>query len=117
MSGVEVREGTFEGGLPYLRVGSGQPLVYLCGSTSNHRNPKPGLERRATLQTVLPLARQGLEVYFTNRWPGMPADISFAEVAARHADALDDHFGEPVDVLGHSTGGSLALQLIADRPE
>ncbi len=98
-------------------VGTGRPLVHLCGSTPNHRNPKPGWERRFTLASVLPLVRAGFEVWFTNRWPGMPTDISFAEVAAGHADALAAHFGEPVDVLGHSTGGSLALQLIADRPE
>ena len=30
---------------------------------------------------------------------------------------FDSHFGKPVDVLGASTGGSLALQLIADRPD
>ena len=47
----------------------------------------------------------------------MAPDISFAEVADRHADAILDHFGQPVDVLGASTGGSLALQLIADRPD
>ena len=113
----EVREGTFSGGLPYLVVGSGEPLVYLCGSTPNHRNPRPGLERALTLRTINPLARAGFEVYFTNRWPGMAVDITFAEVAERHAEAIHDHFGQPVDVLGASTGGSLALQLIADRPD
>ena len=113
----DVREGTFSGGLPYLVVGSGEPLVYMCGSTPNHRNPRPGLERALTLRTINPLARAGFEVYFTNRWPGMAVDITFAEVAERHAEAIHDHFGQPVDVLGASTGGSLALQLIADRPD
>jgi len=114
---IEVREGTFSGGLPYLAVGSGEPLLYLCGSTSSHRNPRPGLERTLTLRTVNPLARAGFQVYFTNRWPGMALDTTFADVAERHAEAILDHFGKPVDVLGHSTGGSLALQLIADRPD
>jgi pimeloyl-ACP methyl ester carboxylesterase len=113
----DVREGTFSGGLPYLAVGPGEPLVYMCGSTPNHRNPRPGLERALTLRTINPLARAGFEVYFTNRWPGMAVDITFAEVAERHAEAIHDHFGQPVDVLGASTGGSLALQLIADRPD
>jgi len=113
----DVREGILRGGLPYLAVGSGEPLVYLCGSTPNHRNPRPGIERNLTLRTITPLARAGFEVYFTNRWPGMAPDITFAEVAARHAEALRDHFGQPVHVLGHSTGGSLALQLIADQPD
>jgi len=114
---LEIREGTFIGGLPYLVLGSGEPLVYLCGGTPNHRNPNPGLEQIMTLRTVKPLARAGFTVYFTNRWPGMARDITFAEVARRHAEAIRGYFGEPVYVLGHSTGGSLTLQLIADEPD
>jgi pimeloyl-ACP methyl ester carboxylesterase len=114
---IEVREGTFTGGLPYLVVGSGEPLVYLCGFTLDHRNPRQGFERTLTLRTLTPLARAGFQVYFTNRWPDMAAGTTFAEVAGRHAAAIRDHFGKPVDVLGASTGGSLALQLIADRPD
>jgi pimeloyl-ACP methyl ester carboxylesterase len=114
---IEVREGTFTGGLPYLVVGSGEPLVYLCGFTLDHRNPRQGFERTLTLRTLTPLARAGFQVYFTNRWPDMAAGTTFAEIAERHAAAIRDHFGKPVDVLGASTGGSLALQLIADRPD
>jgi pimeloyl-ACP methyl ester carboxylesterase len=114
---MDVREGTFSGGLPYLVLGSGEPLVYLCGFTLNHRNPRPGLERMLALRTLTPLARAGFEVYFTNRWPGMAAGTTFADIAERHAEAIRHHFGAPVDVLGASTGGSLALQLIADRPD
>jgi pimeloyl-ACP methyl ester carboxylesterase len=46
----------------------------------------------------------------------MSPDITWPQVAARHAAALAQQFGEPVAVLGHSTGGSLLLQLIADHP-
>jgi pimeloyl-ACP methyl ester carboxylesterase len=112
-----LREGTLPGGLPYLAVGSGEPLVFLCGSTTEHRNPRPGVERAVTLRMVRPLAQAGFEVYFTNRWPGMAPDTTFAMVAERHADAIAEQFGRPVPVIGHSTGGSLLLQLIADRPE
>jgi pimeloyl-ACP methyl ester carboxylesterase len=117
VAAVDVREGTFAGGLPYLVLGSGEPLVYLCGFTLDHRNPRSGLERTLTLRTLTPLARAGFQVYFTNRWPGMAPETTFADVAERHAEAIWTHFGEPVDVLGASTGGSLALQLIADRPD
>jgi pimeloyl-ACP methyl ester carboxylesterase len=40
-----------------------------------------------------------------------------ADLANDYAGALDGMFQRPVDVLGISTGGSLALQLAADRPE
>jgi pimeloyl-ACP methyl ester carboxylesterase len=113
---IDVGEGPFSGGLPYLVLGSGEPLIYLCGFTLDHRNPRPGLERTLTLRTITPLARLGFQVYFTNRWPGMAADTTFVDVAERHAEAIRNYFGKPVDVLGASTGGSLTLQLIADRP-
>jgi pimeloyl-ACP methyl ester carboxylesterase len=89
----------------------------LCGFTLDHRNPRQGFERTLTLRTLTPLARAGFQVYFTNRWPDMAPGTTFAEVAERHAAAIRDHFGKPIDVLGASTGGSLALQLIADRPD
>ena len=114
---LAVREGTFRGGLPYLAAGAGEPLIYLCGSAPNHRNPAPGVERFATMKTVQPLAKAGFEVFFTNRWPNMDPETTWADIAERHADAILDRFNGPVHVLGHSTGGSLLLQLIADRPE
>ena len=114
---MDLREGTFSGGLPYLVLGSGEPLVYLCGFTLDHRNPRPGLQRTLALRTLTPLAKAGFEVYYTNRWPGMAAGTTFADIAERHAEAIRHHFGAPVDVLGASSGGSVALQLIADRPD
>jgi pimeloyl-ACP methyl ester carboxylesterase len=117
VASVDVREGTFSGGLPYLVLGSGDPLVYLCGFTLDHRNPKPGLQRTLALRTLTPLARAGFQVYFTNRWAGMAAGTTFGDIAERHAEAIRHHFGTPVHVVGASTGGSLALQLIADRPD
>ena len=117
MTSLDVREGTFSGGLPYLVLGSGEPLVYLCGFTLDHRTPRSGFERTLTLRTLTPLAKAGFQIYFTNRWPGMAPGTTFAQIAERHAEAIRDYFGSPVDVLGASTGGSLALQLIADRPD
>ena len=43
------REGVFAGGLPYLALGHGQPLIYLPGGTPNHHNPPPGFQRQLTL--------------------------------------------------------------------
>ncbi len=111
-----VVEGTFKGGMPYLKLGAGRPLVYLCGFTPVHENPT-GFGRRIALRTIRPLAEAGYEVYFTNRAPGLARGTTFADLAADHATALTEEFGEPVDVIGHSTGGSLVLQLIADHPE
>jgi pimeloyl-ACP methyl ester carboxylesterase len=111
-----VIEGQFPGGEPYLRVGAGQPLVYLIGFTTKHANPT-GFGRWLTLSIARPFVKAGFEVYLTGRAPHLQPTTTFADLAASLADGLGEHFNEPVDVIGHSTGGSLVLQLIADRPE
>jgi pimeloyl-ACP methyl ester carboxylesterase len=111
-----VIEGKFPGGEPYLRVGAGRPLVYLIGFTTKHANPT-GFGRWLTLSIARPFVKAGFEVYLTGRAPHLPPTTTFADLAASLADGLGEHFNEPVDVIGHSTGGSLVLQLVADRPE
>ena len=59
----------------------------------------------------------GFAVYVVNRRPGLAVGTSMADLAADHARALEAEFGRPLDILGISTGGSIALQLAADHPE
>ncbi|MGH3438704.1 MAG: alpha/beta fold hydrolase, partial [Sciscionella sp.] len=56
-------------------------------------------------------------VYLVNRRPGLPAGSTMAGIATSHAEALRQRFGTAVDVLGVSTGGSIALQLAVDHPQ
>jgi len=56
-------------------------------------------------------------VHYLNRRPDLPPGISFAELAAEHAEAIRRSFDGPVDLLGLSTGGSIAQQIAADHPE
>lgn len=100
--------------MPYLRVGSGPVLVFLPGITAHHELPV-GIDRQFQLAQLRPLARQR-EVWWLNRRRGLAAGVSMADIAADHAVALRELFGRPVDVLGLSTGGSVALQLAADVP-
>lgn len=52
-----------------------------------------------------------------NRWPELPEGLTMADLAAGHAEAIRLGVGAPVDVLGVSTGGSIAQQLAADHPD
>lgn len=106
--------GTVAGGMPYLRVGSGPPLVFLPGITARNEAPA-GMDRRMQLAQLRPLAARR-EVWWLNRRHGLASGVSMADIATDHATALRELFGRPVDVLGVSTGGSVALQLAADNP-
>jgi pimeloyl-ACP methyl ester carboxylesterase len=63
-----------------------------------------------------PLARV-FTVHRISRRVGLASGTTMEDLANDYAVALDEEFGEPVNVLGISTGGSLAMQLAADRPE
>ncbi len=109
---VNVERGVY-GSLPYAAVGSGSPLVVLAGLM-----PVTGVAGDAVVRSIvhplLPLAGSRRLVVF-NRRAGMPAGMTMTELAGEHADALRGAFAAPVDLVGMSTGGSIAAQLTADH--
>lgn len=112
---LPVAEGVLAHQMSYLAVGSGRPLAYFRGFTTTHSNPT-GAQRAFELRFMARLAEH-FRVYAINRAPGLPDGFTMADVADQHADALRAEFAEPVDVLGVSSGGSVALQLAADHPD
>lgn len=106
--------GTWPGGMPFLAVGSGPPLVFLPGITPNHE-PPTGADRRFQVRQLLPFAATR-RVWWVNRRPGLDPAATMADIATDYANAMLRRFDEPVDVIGQSTGGSVALQLAADHP-
>src|SRR3954468_21333071 len=108
---MDVERGQF-GPLPYFAVGSGPPLVFLGGLSSD-----TGVEAESTVKmngsgfkALVPHRR----VPLFNRRPELPRGTTMADFGDEHAAALRDGFGDqPVDVFGISTGGSIAQQLAA----
>jgi pimeloyl-ACP methyl ester carboxylesterase len=111
---VEVIEGSLYGGLPYLRLGQGPPLVMASGLSSEHANPT-GQWRRMSLSAAAPFAEH-FTVSLANRKVGLAPGATMADIARDYALAIENDIGEPVMVLGGSTGGSVALQLAIDHP-
>lgn len=102
------------GPLPALAAGDGPPLLYLGGLL-----PTAGVDgtlaRRSAEFSARPLA--GLRrVAYTNRRSGLATGMSMAELAREHAQAIDALDAGAVDVVGVSTGGSIAQQLAAEHP-
>jgi pimeloyl-ACP methyl ester carboxylesterase len=113
--GRSIREGALYGGLPYLAIGQGPPLVVFVGLTAEHANTT-GLARRFELQTLKPLAKH-FTVYAVNRKPGLTAGSSIGDLAGHYAEAIAREFPGPVCVWGISTGGSIAQQFAIDHPQ
>ena len=101
--------------VPYLRLGSGPPLVSVLGLSGEHDVPT-GFDRRFALAHARPLARH-FTVYVVNRKRGLQPGESMSDIAAHLANAIEHDVGEAVFLDGTSTGGSVALQLAVDRPD
>jgi pimeloyl-ACP methyl ester carboxylesterase len=103
--------GYFRNGLPYNRSGHGpKPLVIFQGLMFENK-PQSGmtfgygfLGKEYTLYAVL-------------RKPGLPPGYTLKEMADDYAGMIRQEFGGPVDVIGVSTGGSLAQHFAADHPD
>lgn len=111
---MNVRESSL-GNFPCLVAGAGPPLVQLAGLTPE-AGVSAGSLRRVHEAAMQPWAR-GREVFYLNRRPGLPRGMTMAALAAEHAGALREAFDAPVDLLGASTGGSIAQQLAAEHPD
>jgi pimeloyl-ACP methyl ester carboxylesterase len=102
--------GYFPNGLPYVRAGKGpQPLVILQGLMFENK-PQSGmtlgygfLKKDYTLYSVL-------------RKSGLPQGYTLKDMADDYAEMIHQAFRGPVDVIGVSTGGSIAQHFAADHP-
>ncbi|EID56069.1 alpha/beta fold hydrolase [Saccharomonospora xinjiangensis] len=103
------------GTLPYLVSGSGEPLLYLPGLTTTHRLPT-GTDRVFQLSQIAPYTRER-EVWWVNRRTGIGDGVTLSGLARDYAAFVADRLDPPVDVLGLSTGGSVALWLAAEHPD
>jgi pimeloyl-ACP methyl ester carboxylesterase len=103
------------GVLPSASIGDGPPVLVIAGLS-----PTTGVGGDLLLRgTIAPFGvlTPRHRVTVVNRRPNLPRGISFAEIAAEHADAIRDGLGGRADVIGISTGGSIAQQLAADHPD
>ena len=103
------------GRLPYLGMGSGPSLLFVAGLS-----PEAGVEATGSewmnASFLKPFATRR-RAMLVNRREGLPRGMSMAELAQEHADAIRSLGEGPVEVVGISTGGSIAQQLAADHPD
>ena len=99
------------GQIHYVRSGCGERILLL------HQTPRSWDEFRE----VIPLLNREFELIAMDL-PGMGASDAIAKKAcikdyASAAAQLVEHVGGPLTVCGHHTGGVVAIELAASRPE
>lgn len=97
------------------RSGSVPPVVFLPGlgpQTVGRTRAQRLLQRLE----VLGLAGE-FEVWLLARRAALRPGTTIEDLAQEHAEAIRLRFDRPVDVIGESTGGSVALQLAVTHPQ
>ncbi len=108
--------GYFQNGLPYNRMGHGpRPLVVFQGTVFENK-PFSSLMNWVYNSFYKPLT-DDFTLYSVLRKPHMPEGYSMKDMADDYAAMIEEEFGEPVDVIGISSGGSIALYFAADHPK
>ena len=111
MTHPTAKSGFFPCGLPYNRAGHGpRPLVVFPGLTFENKPQFGTLSMYKFLQRDYTL----FSVY---RKPGMPRGYRLHDMGNDYATVIREEFGGPVDVLGISTGGSIAMHFAADHTD
>jgi pimeloyl-ACP methyl ester carboxylesterase len=111
---VDLERGVM-GTIPWAATGTGPPLVFLAGLS-----PVTGVAGDRFAQSILAPVRPltgTRRVFVLNRRSHLPERLTMTALAAEHADALRSYFPDPVDLIGLSTGGSIAQQLAAEHPD
>ena len=108
--------GYFRSGLPYNQFGNGTRHVVIFQGLEFENKPLTGL--------MLPLfadmyrfLEQEYTATIVTRKPGLPDGYTMRDMADDYAAMIREEFGGPVDVIGVSTGGSIAQHFAADHPE
>jgi pimeloyl-ACP methyl ester carboxylesterase len=96
---------TTEGGtsLAYSRCGKGPPLVMVHGTAADHSRFRPVLPALEEIFSVYAIDRRG-------RGGSGDSDEYAVEREFEDIAAVVDSLGEPVNLLGHSYGGLVALE-------
>jgi len=107
-------EGYLRSGLPYNRFGLGPRPLFIFRGLQFENEP---FTRFGWIAAVMyRFLEEDYTVYMVGLRPGMPPGYSMSDMANDYATAIRQEIGQPVDVIGVSTGGSVALHFAADHP-
>jgi pimeloyl-ACP methyl ester carboxylesterase len=106
------KSGYFRSGLPYNRLGEGpRPLVIFQGLLFENK-PQAGM-----LVSGYKFLETDYTVYVVLRKPDLLAGCTLKDMADDYARMIEAEFGGPLDVIGVSTGGSIAHHFAADHSD
>jgi pimeloyl-ACP methyl ester carboxylesterase len=108
--------GYSENSLPYFRVGTNPRVLVVFEGLNFENKPPSGLQLRWVAGDYKRFAKE-FTVYSVGRRPDLPAGYSTRDMSDDYATMIRNELGGPVDILGLSTGGTIAQHFAVDHPD
>jgi pimeloyl-ACP methyl ester carboxylesterase len=112
----KVETGFFEDGLPYARMGDKPKILVNIEALSFKHEPPSGFMLKQFIKSAKAFTSE-YTVYLIGRRPNLPENYLMDKMANDYAKLIRREFKKPVDIMGVSTGGQIALYLAADHPD
>lgn len=113
---MKITTGYSKNDLPYARIQGGPRVLFIIdGLDFSHKPPSP-FQVKYFSGYMKTLARD-FTVYQVRRRPGLSTGYSLKDMADDCAVMIRDEIGGPVDLMGISTGGTIAQHFAAGHPE
>lgn len=111
-----ISAGYFRNGLPYNRLGHGPRIVVIFQGLLFENKPLTGPLARS-MTRIYRFLEADYTAYIVTRKPDLPQGYSMRDMSNDYAAMIREEFEGPVDVIGTSTGGSIAQVFAAEHPE
>jgi pimeloyl-ACP methyl ester carboxylesterase len=108
--------GFFRSGLPFNKSGHGPRVLVVFQGLQWENKP---LDRLSVffVNRIYRFFKEDYTIYVVTRRPGLPQGFSMKDMSDDYAGMIKEEFGGPIDIIGTSTGGSIALHFAADHPD
>ena len=103
-------------GLPYACIGNGARNLVVFGGLEFRHKPPSGIMLRMSTGYLRGLA-DSYKIYIVNRRPGLPPGYSLRDMSDDYAVMIKNELGGLADIIGVSTGGSIAQHFAIDHPD
>lgn len=113
---TDTASGYFKNGLPYNKLGSGSETMIIFQGLLFENKPLKGSMAKSFIKAYSFLAKD-YTVYIVTRKPDLPEGYTIQNMADDYAQMIKEEFKTPMDILGVSTGGSIAQQFAAANPD